>query len=45
MGIGDVFIEGGFPEHAVIVVDMAINEKTGKKLFLLARATCQRRTR
>ncbi|MDZ7262043.1 MAG: DUF4846 domain-containing protein [candidate division KSB1 bacterium] len=36
--IGDVFIEGGFPGHAVIVVDMAVNKKTGKKLFLLAQS-------
>lgn len=38
MRIGDVFIEGGFPGHAVIVVDMAINRETGKKLFLLAQS-------
>jgi len=38
MRIGDVFIEGGFPGHAVIVVDMAINRRTGKKLFLLAQS-------
>ncbi len=38
MKIGDVFIEGGFPGHAVIVVDMAINRETGKKLFLLAQS-------
>ncbi|MEW6731072.1 MAG: DUF4846 domain-containing protein [Acidobacteriota bacterium] len=35
--IGDVFIQGGFPGHAVIVVDMAVN-KSGKKLFLLAQS-------
>ena len=35
---GDVFIKGGFPGHAVIVVDMAINEKTGEKIFLLAQS-------
>lgn len=35
--IGDVFIKGGFPGHAVIVVDMAVNEK-GKKVFLLAQS-------
>lgn len=33
--IGDVFIKGGFPGHAVIVADMAINENTGKKVILL----------
>jgi hypothetical protein len=36
--IGDVFIKGGFPGHAVIVVDMAINSKTNKKIFLLAQS-------
>jgi hypothetical protein len=38
MQIGDVFIEGGFPGHAVIVVDMAVNGETGKKVFLLAQS-------
>ena len=31
---GDVLIKGGFPGHAVTVVDIAINEK-GKKIFML----------
>lgn len=35
--IGDVFIKGGFPGHAVIVVDMAVN-KQGKKMFMLAQS-------
>ena len=35
--IGDVFIQGGSPGHAVIVVDVAKN-KEGKKLFLLAQS-------
>lgn len=35
--IGDVFIKGGFPGHAVIVVDMAVN-KQGKKVFMLAQS-------
>ena len=35
---GDVFIQGGFPGHAVIVVDMIVHEKTGKKQFLLAQS-------
>jgi len=35
--IGDIFIQGGSPGHAVIVVDMAINEKN-KKVFLLAQS-------
>ena len=38
MKIGDVFIEGGFPGHAVLVVDMAINNQTGRKTFLLAQS-------
>jgi hypothetical protein len=38
MQIGDVFIKGGSPGHAVIVVDMALNEQTGEKLFLLAQS-------
>lgn len=35
--IGDVFIKGGSPGHAVIVVDMAINEM-GEKVILLAQS-------
>ena len=35
--IGDVFIQGGSPGHAVIVVDMAVNE-VGEKRFLLAQS-------
>jgi len=38
MEIGDVFIKGGSPGHAVIIVDMAVNEKTGEKIFLLAQS-------
>jgi hypothetical protein len=38
MQIGDVFIKGGSPGHAVIVVDMAVHEQTGEKLFLLAQS-------
>jgi hypothetical protein len=34
MQAGDVFVKGGFPGHAMIVVDMAINEK-GEKVFML----------
>ena len=33
--IGDVFIKGGFPGHAVLVADMAVNPVTGEKRFLL----------
>ncbi len=36
MRIGDVFIQGGFPGHAALVVDMAVDDSTGKKIFLLA---------
>jgi len=37
MNIGDVFIVGGSPGHAVIVVDMAVNA-SGEKIFLLAQS-------
>ena len=36
--IGDVLIQGGFPGHAVIIVDKATNHKTGKAIFLLAQS-------
>lgn len=36
MQAGDVFLEGGTPGHAIVVLDMAQNHKTGEKLFLLA---------
>ncbi len=36
--IGDVFILGGSPGHAVIVVDMAENKTTGDKVFLIAQS-------
>lgn len=35
MAIGDVFIKGGFPGHAMLVADMIVNETTGEKRFLL----------
>lgn len=35
---GDVFIKGGSPGHAVIIVDMAIHKETGEKIFLLAQS-------
>lgn len=38
MQIGDVFIQGGFPGHAVIVVDMAEQQAGREKLFLLAQS-------
>ncbi len=36
--IGDVLIRGGHPGHAVIIVDKAIHEKTGKQIYLLAQS-------
>ncbi len=36
--IGDVYIKGGFPGHAVIVVDMAVNPKNNQKIILLAQS-------
>lgn len=38
ISIGDVFIQGGSPGHAVIVVDVAIKEETGERQFLLAQS-------
>jgi hypothetical protein len=38
MQIGDVFIRGGSPGHAVIVLDMATDPKTNKKLFMIAQS-------
>ena len=35
---GDVFIRGGSPGHAVIVVDVAVHKTTGQKIFLLAQS-------
>jgi len=35
---GDVFIQGGSPGHAVIVVDAAVNTLTGEKVFMLAQS-------
>jgi hypothetical protein len=36
--IGDIFIWGGFPGHAILVVDVAKHSQTGKKIFLLAQS-------
>lgn len=36
--IGDVWIKGGYPGHAVLVMDMATHPQTGEKLFLLAQS-------
>ncbi len=38
MKIGDVFIWGGSPGHAILVVDMAKNSKTNERVFLLAQS-------
>lgn len=38
MVIGDIFIQGGFPGHAVLVTDMATNLRTGEKVFLLSQS-------
>jgi hypothetical protein len=38
MAIGDVFIQGGFPGHAVIVVDLAERTESGERVFLLAQS-------
>lgn len=38
MKIGDVFIVGGFPGHAVTVIDMAENPATGEKRFMLCQS-------
>jgi len=38
MEIGDVFILGGSPGHAVLVIDMVEHPATGKKLFMLAQS-------
>lgn len=35
---GDVFVQGGFPGHAAIVLDVAVNPATGRKIFLLAQS-------
>ena len=38
MEVGDIFIQGGSPGHAVLVVDMAQHKETGEKVFLLAQS-------
>ena len=35
---GDVFIQGGFPGHAVIVIDVAQHPHTKEKIFMLAQS-------
>lgn len=36
--IGDVFIWGGSPGHAILVIDIAVNPITKEKIFLLAQS-------
>jgi hypothetical protein len=36
--VGDVLIQGGFPGHAVLVVDVAENPDNGHKVYLLAQS-------
>lgn len=38
VAIGDLFIQGGFPGHTVIVVDVAAHKSTGERVFLLAQS-------
>lgn len=38
MQVGDVFIQGGSPGHAVIVMDMAVDPQKKRKYFLLAQS-------
>lgn len=38
LSIGDVFIMGGFPGHAVLVADMVEHPTTGEKRFLLVQS-------
>ncbi len=35
---GDIFIKGGFPGHAVLVLDVAVHTESGKKIFLLGQS-------
>lgn len=35
---GDVFIKGGYPGHAILILDVVENPKTGHKLFLVAQS-------
>jgi hypothetical protein len=35
---GDLFIKGGSPGHAVMIMDMAIHPETGNKVFLLSQS-------
>lgn len=35
---GDVFIRGGSPGHAVIIMDVAMNKSNGRKIYLIAQS-------
>jgi Domain of unknown function (4846) len=35
---GDVFVQGGSPGHAVLVLDVAVNELTKEKVFMLGQS-------
>ncbi len=35
---GDVIVQGGYPGHAVIVVDAAVDARTGRRVYLLAQS-------
>ncbi|MDP4151475.1 MAG: DUF4846 domain-containing protein [Bacteroidota bacterium] len=36
MEIGDVLIHGGSPGHAMLIIDMAVDGRSGRKVYLLA---------
>ncbi len=38
MQIGDIFLKGATPGHAVIILDIAENKKTGEKIFMIAQS-------
>ena len=38
LDIGDIFIKGGSPGHAVIIVDVAVDSTQNSKVFLLAQS-------
>jgi hypothetical protein len=38
MHVGDIFIQGGFPGHAIIVADIAVSQDNQDTLFMLAQS-------
>lgn len=38
LSIGDIFIQGGSPGHAVVIVDIAVSAETNEKIFLVAQS-------